>query len=406
MSILLKTRLILRKYLPEWLKNSIGEARIFIKRHNYFAHGTKYIRNYSSYVFKKKNRKKVLGIWNLNYVPWSIGDFLSFVQTLNVLKLKKKAEGVDICLICDVEKIKKNKKFAKKSNVTIETYDYYIMNLIPIAYLSPYLCNLFIYTDEKEYFYHLNFIEKNTLVYPSIKEQFSEKLSMFNIGATLFEITDFFKKNNYLPQFKIPKYNLFWAKKFYKKYLGEKIPIVVNLRLNPYISKRNANIRAWKGFFKLCQKTHPGFTFVIIGTREEINSKIAKMNNVIYAKEKGSSFLDDCALISTSFLFMGSETGMSEIIQYTTKPYLMFNRPKRTAKIMGLKTGENFKFATKLQKVFYIDDFIETKISIYNEFKKIINKLDENKWKKTTFTDSKTVYSHVVRTDLENNIEI
>ncbi len=102
---------------------------------------------------------------------------------------------------------------------------------------------------------------------------------------------------------------------------------------------------------------------------------------MIVAKDYGSTLLDDLALIRTSLLYMGRESGVSEIAVFSDVPYLLFGREEVARKAQKLEPDSNYEFATKLQKVFYASSFIVTADSLLKEFSNLYNQLDKDKWR-------------------------
>jgi hypothetical protein len=146
----------------------------------------------------------------------------------------------------------------------------------------------------------------------------------------------------------------------------------------------------------LCKSAFPEVVFVVVGTREEVFEELRHHRNVIVAKDHGSTLLDDLALIRTSLLYMGRESGVSEIAVFSDVPYLLFGREERARLAQKLKPDSNYEFATKLQKVFYASSFIVTADSLLREFSNLYNQLDIDKWRKKASESKSTPYTFAI----------
>ncbi|MFC1986964.1 hypothetical protein ACFLVH_00210 [Chloroflexota bacterium] len=326
----------------------------------------------------RRPRKVILGVWDYKNIPWSVGDFLVFIETLNVLKLKRGADKVDVCVVCDSENPAGKRDY---KNINSQNFRYYLFNLLPVISTSPYLGCVYQFDSRSE----LNsFLQKNINqyeIYPPVNQQLAETFNFYG-GATLKEIQEFYREYGYIPYLAIDDYHLSWAYNFYKTTAQGLLPVVVSLRWHPQATThRNAEREVWLAFFDLCQSAFPDVIFVVVGTHEEAFDELRQHSNVIVAKECGSTLLDDLALIRTSLLYMAEESGISIIALFSDVHYLLFGREEVARKAMKLEPGSNLGFATQHQKVFYADSFITTPDSLLREFSNLYNQLDIDKWR-------------------------
>ena len=362
------------RYFLSYLREKVT---FLVNVHNFLSHK------------KREPKKVILGVWDYKVIPWSIGDFLVFIETLSVLKLERRADRVDVCVVCDKENPAGNRAY---TNITPGNFRYHLFNLLPIINTSPYLGCVFQFDSRAELY---SFLDKNTNkyeVYPPIQQQLKETYNFYG-GATFREIQDFHKKHGFIPLLTIDDYHLSWAHNLYRAKAEGRLPVAVCLRNRPDGKSRNAPRDAWLEFFDMCKSAFPAIVFVVIGLREEVSPELRNRSNVILSKDQGSTLSDDFALVKTSLLYIGADTGMAMIAVFGDVPYLIFGSPPETTKQMGLEPGANWGFATKQQKLFY-SDFPIMPQSLFEEFSRLYRELDTDNWRQQASAYKKPLYSY------------
>ncbi len=290
-----------------------------------------------------------------------------------MLRVKHDADKIDICVVCDKDNPAGNRG---DKDITPLTYRKHLMELMPLVYTCPCVRSLYEFDSRRDYwaFIRLNLFKYK--MYPSIWSQLAETHNFYG-GATYKEVQGFYRERGFIPYLTIDDYHLNWARNFYKTKAKGLLPVVVSLRGNPRLGiHRNAERNVWLTFFDLCKSAFPDVIFVVIGSQEESFKKLRHRSNVMVAKDYGSSLLDDLALIRTSLLYMGVESGIVNIAFFSAIPYLIFGREKMANEALKLKAGSNFEFATRHQKVFSDSSFTITPESLLKEFTDLYQQLD------------------------------
>ncbi|MDY6833749.1 MAG: hypothetical protein SVY53_02990 [Chloroflexota bacterium] len=344
----------------------------------------------SSFLSDRKPKKVVLGVWDYKLVPWSVGDFLVFIETLSVLKLRHNADKVDVCVVCDSDNPAGNRGY---KNINSSNFRYYLFNLLPIVNTSPYLGSLFQFDSRSEFHSFLKQNINNYEIYPSVSDQLKETYNLYG-GATLKEIRDFYQERGFIPYLSIDDYHRNWAYEFYQTKAKGLLPVSVSMRNRPDGPDRNADRHAWLDFFNLCASAFPDVVFVVVGVREEVFEELRGCSNVIIAKDHGSTVADDLALIRTSLLYMGMESGVAVIAIFSDVPYILFGRLPEEVERKGLNPGANWDFATQYQKQRYTD-FNITPDSLLNEFTALYSQLDIDEWQRKASAYQSTPYTFV-----------
>lgn len=327
------------------------------------------------------SKKRILGIWDYRYLPWSIGDPLVFIEMLSILKIKYAAEAVDICIVYDPNNPNGIRKVERYTEVSVQEY---MLEFLPIFSTSPYLGSIFQFNSINEF---LRFLKNNIQDYelfPPLSVYLAGKYNYRYDTDHLKDIEDFYKTYNYIPFLKVGDKALSWAKNFYKSNIPEdKVAIALTLRGALDGSPRNANKEAWLKFINECSKSFSEVFFVVLGSREEVFEELRKCKNVLLSKDFGFSIQEDLALIRSSLMYMGTESGINNIARLSDLPYLIFQCPSREpAHRYGLDKGKNFIFANAKQKTFSIEIPATTDF-IFQEFKSLYPQLDKNAWRKS-----------------------
>jgi hypothetical protein len=199
-------------------------------------------------------------------------------------------------------------------------------------------------------------------------------------GADLTEIIDFHKSNGYIPYLRIGELGTSWAHDFFLRHIKPgTIPVVLSLKRTIHSQSRNADPDVWLPFIDRCKSSFPEVTFVLVGLRGEEPPGIRQYSDVIIAKDYGTTIMEDLALVQKSFMYLAPASGVSNIAVFSNTPYLIFQEESVSMKKYNLASGENFCFSTEHQKLFD-DTFRMTPDFIFDEFTKLYNKLDREKW--------------------------
>jgi hypothetical protein len=358
----------IKKMLPEPVSRWLWQLKLTV---------THFMSNLLQFLFSKRpGGRRMLGVWDLKNVPWSIGDFLVFIETLSILKIRNNAEKIDICIMVDSDKPGGRRD---EASVNPENFRYKLFGLLPVIATLPYPGSVFQFDDREEFWHFLNTNADRYHVFPSIRSQMAETYNFYG-SADIAEEQKFYSEYGYIPQLNIGRQFLDWARKLYGERLGGKLPVVLSLRFNPDSDiSRNTDPDAWLSFLDRCGVDFPEVCFVVIGARGEAFDGLRNRRNVVVAKDYGSTLSEDFALIRTSLMFMGMDSGVMFIAIYSDLPYMVFGTSDRAAKRMNLSPEGRFNFSTDMQKI-YDDPFLLTPESLFQEFSRLYARIDKDEW--------------------------
>jgi len=327
-----------------------------------------------------KNKKRILIIYDTSCQPFSVGDILLFQEASLALRKECKVDFIDFAIICNHKKPTSSDPAFK--SITKDNSTYHLASILPIVQVNPYLGSLFIFDS---FALIESFVADNIdkyYIWPSAWKLATKEYMYFTIfNDVLFR---YYKKHNSVPELSCRPFLIEWTKTFYKEHVFPNIPITVNIRNNQeFHIHRNLRIDRWIKFFKYCEKRYPA-KFIVICALKEVDERLRECRNVIIAKDHNTGIEQDLALIHTSAIHMGADSGPVIMAMFSKKPYVVFNtvvgphyfaRPKL---LLKLENGFKFWFASPMQK--YLKG-IETTNLLITEFENMWKSLDMNEWK-------------------------
>ena len=316
--------------------------------------------------------RRLLAINDLETIHWNVGEHIFFQEQTLIERIKCEADIIDIVWIYNPS----SPAFGK-TGVTKDNYHYYLSKLLPIAQINIYLGS-FTLTDS------LGVLgaERYEHVFPSLDiVKAKEKIFKWPI------IKDFYDNHRFIPYISCKEGMLLWARSFFEL-RGIIFPVVVHLRRSERNSRRNSNFDVWMKFFIFCcsKKKWRHVTFVIIGTRQEIDPRLRRIGNVIFAKDYNTTIEQDCALIQSSLMFMGGPNGPGSFPVCGNIPYLFFNYSMPSQKNLDFQfikdsptSDYQWPWHTSLQKLIWVPETID---SLIEEFGHLVSNVDFSEWRK------------------------
>ena len=342
------TVFLLGRIYDEWVsipRNLITEIHLRFFRHN------------------KKANKKILAYWDFNQKLASLGDFISFLQMLNILRLEfnlnPKNKNIDLCYICDENHY--NAKVLRFS----KTYEFK-KNFMLASVVNPHIDSTFFFRSNSEFvrFYQQN--KKRYIRWPAlIKGARTDKNEVME---------NFYKKNGFLPTLKLPIEILDKIYKFYEQNVFPALPIVLNIRKNTRKTDWNSNIPELKKFLKHYEKNKK-YKFIIVCNKSEIPEEFRELSNVIFSKDHFSSLEYDYGFIESSYLSI-IRSGVGVFALFSDTPFILYaNCATGKSSNLTPAPGKTCAYFKKYQKVYYKS---ETGFLI-SKFEELVEYLEKNK---------------------------
>lgn len=311
----------------------------------------------------KNPNKKILGYWDFNQRLARLGDFILFLENLNLLRYEfnlnlNNKNNIDLCLIEDTNHYNaKQLRFSK-------TYDFK-KNIKNLILVNPHIDSILIFKSNSEFnrFYQQN--RKRYIRWPPTVS-----------GSIAFDcrrIEKFYLKNKFIPKLNLPVEILSHIYSFYKSKVYPALPIILNIRNIPDRSAhRNPNLLELKKFLRLYEKNLT-YKFIIICSRNEIPKEFRKLNNVIFSKDYFDGIEYDLAFIKTSYLSIFPGSGMSIFAWFSGVPFIQFGPYDYKEKYTSPPKERKLSYLTQYQRILS-NDKISFKL-INSTFEDLVNSL-------------------------------
>lgn len=329
-------------------------------------------------------------VYDTSTQPFSVGDFIVLQEASLVVCEAHGLSRVDVAILYDPSNPgSSNPVFT--SHVTHENVFYHLATLLPVAQVNPKLASLLLFDSRRHFESYATDNVDRYVIWPSgwqIATRESVTLAAFR---NLFD--DRKTGRRALPHLSCRPHLKRWAEAFYAAHAGGRVPVTVNLRNNPgWHQERNSRFDAWLAFFSHCDGRYPA-VFVVLCSRSEIDARLRDCPNVVVAKDHGTGLEQDLALIHTSALHMGANSGPATMAWFNDKPYLMVNTLLRDGP-MTLEPGmavdvspgkERFRFSSPLQ---HAVNAAETKELLVEEFERMWAAVDGSRWESSALDRS------------------
>lgn len=271
--------------------------------------------------------QRVLIIYDTSTQPFSVGDILVCQEASLVLCERYGVDVVDFAILYDPEKpVGERGTFA--AAVTSENVMYHIASLLPLAQVNQRLGSFFVFNSRDQI---VRWMADST-------DQYHVWPSGWQMGARIYLtsvvfndlLVEHYRQHGRIPNLSCRPYLRGWAARFYRKHLGGRLAVTINLRNNPgWDVSRNSDMESWLNLFQHCESSYP-VNFIIICARSEVDARFRDCSNVIIAKDLFTTVEQDMALIDMSAMHMGAGSGPLTMAIFSAKPYLMIDNGNNT----------------------------------------------------------------------------
>ena len=309
---------------------------------------------------------RILAIWDFRVVPFTVGELLYCQAAALVLREIHHVDKIDLILLCDARYPAR-----PDSGLNTKNFHYYFSQLLPAAFVNQQLGALMI-MDSSDML--ASFIANNASkyhIFPPYRDKNYNKLNRYEHYFNYIKI--FYENNGYVPHLSCQAATLKWARQFIAEKVRPQFPVVVHLRNSSINLHRNAKISCWLDLFQYCQ-TRYEITFIVIGNNDEIDPQIRQLQNILVAKDYGTTLEQDLALIQTGILYMGSTSGPATMAIFNDVPYLIYGFK---TKHEDLPHGLPVPWANPLQKLVWEP---ETRDRLISDLDWVYEKIDLAKW--------------------------
>lgn len=339
-----------------------------------------------SFPQKKQNPKRLLIIFNMETMPYSVGECFYMYEAALCKYPSANKTGFDVAFVADIAKPAREDQGTHKYN-----YFEKLQDLASTANFPNNIHSSFIFGDRKQFERFITDNEKKYTYWPSLKDFKNNELAyQKNVPV----INAVFEKKGFIPLLKARPILEDRMRKLILDNTNGEFPVCVHLRLNKAHrdERRNSDIQSWKIFFERCKEEGMNVKFFIICGSKELREpelkQLETLQNIFLVKPTNTTVSDDFALSIVAGAFLGGPSGPSVAVMYSDRPYVLFNYKKETSfHFVGTGPGKNYQFALDNQELIWKR---ETPEIIYEQFTKIYKKIDKDKYFEELNTPKRT----------------
>jgi hypothetical protein len=330
--------------------------------------------------------KRILAVYDFIDMPYTY-DISNFLLNSEIERRRLNLEKIDLLLVANDEypKANGNQEYINSQNYKFMIYNIFIeftrlfkdIGSVILLDNRNQANNFIISTQNKyaklyPYDYDINYPYERII-------HFLDRPLSFYINS----YSKYAKIDSSLNCITPPNDQIALARKWIKKNIYPKIPIVITLRETKAASERNADILQWQTFVKTFSY-HKEYLFIILRDYYELYSDdIIVGDNVVYCNEAVISVSFRASLYQESSLSLFVANGTAMLAWYNINcNYIMFMEVQKSAcaslksnkEKLSLDFDDNWHGATKYQKLVWQKDMAEVLIRETTDMLDILEK--------------------------------
>lgn len=267
-----------------------------------------------------KSENRVLVVWDTFAMPYSIGDMLVFQAGAMVLRETYGTSKVDVCIVSDQRGYKVDHAYMRE--VTAANRIKYCLALARLVQFNPFFGSLLVLDSYDQMTAYLADNAHRYVVWPETGAILTKEYLYYRLCDLC---ADHYSRTGRMIRLSSDQATKDWALAFLHRHAPDCLPVVVQLRSNPEIdTQRNSSVASWLDLFRYCQGRYP-VKFIVICARDEMDSRLSDLANVVVAKHFGTSLEEDLALIECAAFYMGGASGVGVMAWFSDMPYSIVN---------------------------------------------------------------------------------
>jgi hypothetical protein len=282
-------------------------------------------------------------VYNFSILPYALGDVITWNMKASARVLEMGGTGIDVVLVADPEEPANEHQ---KRFITPETYQAYLLDLLPVFYSNPMLRSLTIspvavpnhrfdavVSTGRQVQKVINFWE-------GINSVLRSEISCHD------DLYRFHKDQHKLPELTFPKGS---------EVLFHPGSVAVDIRTRSGSTKmdltepdREADLLVWEKVFKALPTT----AFYILGRGEGKAGLFMDCPNVVHTRKLGMDLANEMFLMHT-LPFIGTLSGFAMYAIYGKQPYIIARVLEGARKNLGLQGGSDLPWIQPKQTFLY-----------------------------------------------------
>jgi hypothetical protein len=310
----------------------------------------------------------MIGIYDFSYVPYALGDALTWTMNLNVAAAMAGCDAIDQYLVVDPQKP------GSRYQPFVNPHNYVSMldGLFPAFLCSPILRSLKVLRHAPSFsLFLLREAVRRRPMWPSLLGHLNRRLDFISHRR----INAFYRAHGRLPWLTAPRGFGAWADEFRRAHAAGRFVVAVNIRqsalsLTPANLFRDSASAEWCGFIRQAAARHPDALFLMLGGYTETSREVHRLPNVLVPRAMGLGLGHELALLHRADLFMGSSSGFAAMATFCDKPYVVTNIQHQFSRYAGVPVGaRHYPFGRQNQILHWEKEDQDTLLSFFEELR-------------------------------------
>lgn len=319
----------------------------------------------------RAQRQRLLAVWDFRVVTHSLGDLVVLHQRMELLRWELGLDQLDIAMVWDPQRPYCWDQDHYNCGVTADNWHLHMPALLTIAYLNRAVGSVLMFNSHDQFEDYLHTQSDRYVIWPSAHDYLQRELSH---GRLFDTIQSFWLQHRFIPWFGLRPATVQWLRHFYERHVAPDELIVAQFRNNPRrCTSRNANLEVCLEFLADCRTRYPA-KFVLIGAAGEIDPRFRRLENVVVAKDHGTTLEQDMALANRPLIFLGGMSGPAAMAYFSDTPCLLFNASSDWETV---PRGGKYVYMNDLQRMFWEP---ETPESLRAQFGELFERADRAAW--------------------------
>lgn len=261
------------------------------------------------------------GILDFSYAPYALGDAMTFVTNVQSKATMGGHEDVQLLILS----LPDNPSSPLQRRINTSNFHHSISGLYPAFLSGSMISRISIFQNYKS-FNHALYLAKQDAgeFWPSLTKHYQKSLNYWSHKP----INDCYEHKGYFPKLMPSLSYVGVASRFLSQQTNFKHFVSVNIRQraltdDPAALHRDSNPTVWYDFLLRMSVDSPEIGFIMVGGFNEWHREFASLNNVIIPRLFGMGLGHEIAMVLTSKMFMGTNSGFANVATFGGVPHVI-----------------------------------------------------------------------------------
>lgn len=315
---------------------------------------------------------RVIGSWDLRFVPHALGEFLYFMAALDYVAAEQGVETIEIwCLAPGSDEVRFD-----QSQLDDDVRETRVVQFRELSEFSP--CGISgykVFSEPADYDAALADAMSDSIVVPRHESKcggmYASYLHNYRFLSSAYFATKrpphLFPSESYLEGARSRVAAV-------RRDSGRQRVVVTHLRYSKLDAVRNVEIEEWVDLFRVAERRYPDLLFYLLGEGElkERLDEEGLGENLRFAGEEKRGVMSDFSLIHAADGFLGGPSGPAIVPLLSPVPYL-FYKYKLVNELPYLLPPNPFPWAVEGQRIHWLEHDEKGLLEVFGEWVEAMN---------------------------------